>query len=123
MSDADRALQMRAALVAEFARADVGQPVTVIQQTAGTYQPGTQAVGITPTNKTGRGRVGSYRDKDIDGSRILQGDRRITWLPDGWTFVPVAGMQVSFGSETLAIVSVIKRELGGTPICYTLQVR
>jgi hypothetical protein len=101
-----------------------GIAVTLRRTTPGQYDrtTGTTAPG-TSTTYTGRGRLGSYSNVSIDGGRIQVGDRRLTFQPDDWTYVPIQGDVVISPSGFAITGSVQKRELGGVPFAYTIQLR
>lgn len=75
---------------------------------------------------TGRARLGDYKDRDINGTTVLNTDRRVTFRPDDLSIVPQVGdlLGVPDLSQTVyTIIDFKTREIGGTVICYTLQVR
>lgn len=109
----------------EFAASDRGREITITRKTAGTYDQTTGTATQTEESYPGRGRVGDYADRQIDGTLIRRGDRRVTWLPDveNESFVPRESDIVSFGDEIATVVSVKVRELGDEWFAYTLQIR
>lgn len=121
----DRAQDMRDQLARELERTDVGIDVTLTGEPAGaTYDDATQTYsGGTAETDTGRGRIGSYGSWEVDGTRILASDYKITWQPSDWDFIPLAGMNVSWGGETRKVIFPKARRLGDKVLCYTLQVR
>lgn len=118
----------RADLIDTFT--DYGRALTVQRPLAGTYDPatgevtyGTGQTSATMSSYPGIGRLGTYRDDLVDGARIKQNDRVATFIPTDLAFVPQVDDRLVAGSDVYAIVSIKTRELGGEPICYTLQIR
>lgn len=74
------------------------------------------------TTYTGRGFVDDYETKHIDGTIVLQGDRKViifgASLPS--SVVPKPGDRTTIESETKTIVNVIRDPAGAT---YECQVR
>ena len=103
-----------------------GREINITRTTPGTYDQDAGTTG-TSTEEThhGRGRVGNYRDSQVDGELIRRGDRVVTWQPDvdHESFVPKEKDVVSFGDEIASIVSVKRREVGEEWFAYTLQIR
>lgn len=103
---------------------DDGRAMTVRSQTLGTYDPDTGTLtASTDSDYTGVGRLGNYHDAVINGTMIKAGDRRCTIVFDNQAFVPKVGDRLLVGTDTYAVVNVKERELGGTVIGFTLQVR
>jgi hypothetical protein len=74
-----------------------------------------------PTTEDLIGVLSKYKDKDIDGTRILRKDRRVILAadqsePTTADFVRIAGVQYS-------IIDVEKIEPASTILAYVLQVR
>jgi hypothetical protein len=104
---------------------DMGRAVTLRRLTPGTYDPATGSGGsATTTDYTGKARIGDYSDAVKNGTLIKENDRKATFQPDNTAIVPAIGDSLIVGSDTYAVVNAMKtRELGGTAICYTLQLR
>ncbi len=58
-----------------------GQTVTITRQSAGSYNPATGAATVTTTTQTGVGVIFDYGLKQIDGTLIKVGDRRLLLSP------------------------------------------
>ena len=102
---------------------DYGRDVTLRKTMPGAYNPSTGAVGATsPVDVATRGILISYRDSQINGTTILQGDRKCIIKAD---INPFVGDKLLVGGEALSIISVKRVPLGddGTVIVYILQVR
>lgn len=121
------ATELRAELAELLDDEDYGCDLTISRPSAGgTYNKATGL--LTPgadasTEYTGRGRVGQYSDRLVDGESIRRTDRRITFQPADEDFVPAEGDRVTRESDTWTIIRVITREIGGEWVSYTLQCR
>lgn len=116
------ALENRAQIAAMLA--EEGIDVTIRRVVAGTYDPTTGATAAgTTTNYTGRGRLGSYSDRMIDGNRIKVGDRRLTFQPADWGYIPRLGDVVTVPIGYAVVGPIQVRELGGVSFSYTAQLR
>lgn len=98
--------------------------VTLIKYTTGTRTTGNLTGGVQPTSTsyTARGFIADYLDREIDGSLIVTGDRKVgilgaTVLSDA---VPAPGDKVTVESVTYNIVRV-KRDPAAA--YYNCQVR
>lgn len=63
--------------VADELLAEFGVPLTVTYVATGSYDTSTGGASTTTAAATVSGYVEDYADRDIDGSRILTGDRRV----------------------------------------------
>lgn len=116
---------LRADLQAFFSDDALGRAITVRHATAGTYDPSTGSGGtVTTRDYAGRGRLGDYSDYLRTNTAIADADRRVTFIPDDLSFVPMPGDTVIVaGEDPLSIINVKEREIGGVVISYTMQVR
>lgn len=99
---------------------DDGSSLTLTRQVGGVYNPatGTKTAG-TSTNFTVRGVFINYEDRNIDGSVIHMGDRRLLVSPQGSTTVPQIGDVVD-GMKLLDVRSYAPK---GVPIAWACQAR
>lgn len=80
--------------------------------------------GTNPTEKSigGKGFIEDYRDKDIDGTLVKKGDRKITLIAN--TFpglpIPVQGNKITIENATYTITGPVKRDPAAAT--YTCQV-
>lgn len=101
-----------------------GIDVTIRRITPGAYDPATgSAVAGTTQDFPGRGRLGNYSSRAIDGVRIKVGDRQLTFQPTDWSYEPKIGDILTVPASLAIIGPIQKRELGGTPFSFTAQVR
>lgn len=99
---------------------DFGSTVTLTRAGTATYNP---ATGIT-TNSTGssmtaRGVFINYADRNIDGTLVRQGDRRLLLAASGATGVPAVNDEVA-GYKVLDVREIAPN---GTAIAWACQVR
>lgn len=116
---ADLAGDVLAAL-AEFGRAAMLRKVT-----EGTYDPETGTTtggGVTDAAVT-IGPLLSYRDREIDGSRIQADDRKVVMATAGVSSPPDNGDRIVIGGAVMTIVSHKLYEVNGTTVAYVMQVR
>lgn len=64
-----------------------------------------------------------YNDRDIDGTVIQRGDRRMLLALDDKTIVPTTAHTITAGGQEYSIQNVGTLAPGGIAIMYTLQVR
>lgn len=98
-----------------------GNPVTISRTTGGTTDPvtGVTTPGTTETFMP-QGVLLKYPDQLIDGTRILQSDRRLI-LDD--TVEPTASDKPVVQGQQWTIVDFMTVSPAGTPIVYEVQVR
>lgn len=99
-----------------------GQNLTFTRETPGVFDPETGTVGTpTETSYTGYGVVLNIKNMEIDGERILQGDRMITL--QNVSTVPKINDTVPIGSDTYTVLEVKPMNPAGTNLVYKLQIR
>lgn len=95
---------------------------TIQRASSPTYDPATGATTTTPATGTGKGVLLAYSDKEIDGQRVLERDRK-AFLRHDPTLVPKAGDQMVAAGVTYAVISVRRIELQDVLCGFTCQVR
>ena len=104
-----------------------GQSVTITRKTSGAYDPATSAVTVTESTESGYGVTGSYRQNEIDGALVQQGDVKLLLSPthaDGTALTkPQVNDEVTLSGRTFTIQSVSEVWPGGDAILYTCQLR
>lgn len=99
-----------------------GQNLTFSRSTPGAYDPAAGTTGTaTDSSYSGYGVVLNYRNFEIDGERILQGDRRITL--QNVTTEPRVNDVVEIDSKDYVVLAVMSMSPAGTNLVYKLQVR
>lgn len=102
---------------------EFGQSVTLARTTPGTYDAATSAPSAgSSVTYTGTGAVFDYSQRDVDGTNIRTGDRRVLLATSGMV-MPRTGDTITIGSTALTVV--IGREINpaGVPVLYEAQVR
>lgn len=100
-----------------------GQAITLTRQTIGDYSVATSSASITETTQTGYGVLLDHGDKEIDGTLIKFGDKRLLLTAIGIT-APVLGDKITVDSVTYTIVPPLKTvKPAGTTILYDLNLR
>lgn len=117
-SDADTAVD----LLEEF-----GQSVTLTSKTSGAYSPSTGIAAVTTSTQTVNAVSLDYVSRDIDGTLIKAGDKRLLIAPKttaGITLTaPVVDDTVLVGSMTYTIKSVKPLSPAGTVILFDCNIR
>lgn len=92
--------------------------------TEGHYDPATNkwTPGTGPQTFSTVGLKIGYQQRDIDGTRIMQGDQQV-YVPALGFVRPVTGEVLNVGDQPYTIINVDVLAPGDTDILYTLQVR
>lgn len=93
--------------------------VTIGARTPGSY---TSGPSVSTTNHTCRGVISDYDERQIDGSLVQRGDRRVLLLGGSLpsSVVPAPNDEVTIEGTKYSIVNVRRDPAGAS---YTLQVR
>lgn len=67
--------------------------------------------------------AGQFELRDIDGTVILSGDRRLYVAAEGLSVVPEPGDEIAYNSETLTVVNASPINPAGTALLFDVQVR
>ena len=98
-----------------------GQTLTFTRSTEGTYSAATLSATETASTFTGIGVEANYRTMEIDGTRIISGDKKL--IMNAMTTAPAEGDIVAVNSTDYRVMSVMAKNPAGTIITYELQVR
>jgi len=103
---------------------DYGQTATLTRVTPGSYSTsdGSLAAGTTATY-TGSATVFDYDQRQIDGSLVRAGDRRVLLQATGGIPLPRTGDTITIASGTYQVVQARDISPAGTSVVYDLQVR
>lgn len=102
---------------------EFGQPVALESMGAEAYNPATGAVEQTMTRYEGMGVALDYSQRDIDGTVIKQGDRRI-YIPPDLGAVPKTGDTLTLAAGTaLQVVNSKPLSPAGTIVLHEVQCR
>jgi len=86
-------------------------PVTLVRKTYGARPEDlTRGIDSVETTYTGRGFVSDYKDSEIDGTSVKQGDRKVVILGASISVVPTVNDTVTIEGETRLIVGPVKRD-------------
>lgn len=100
---------------------EVGKDLTLRKITEGDYNPATGSVVNTPADTTVKGMLLNYRDSQVDGSIIQQGDRRAV-IRTGDAVPEIQDILIE-GSTQYRIIDVRTVEYSGNAVIYSCQVR
>ena len=104
-----------------------GQAVTITRKTSGDYDHTTGAVTITESTESGYGVPGRYKQNEIDGTMVLQGDVKLLLSPkqadETELTKPQVNDQVTMSSRIFTIQSVNEIWPDGNAIIYICQLR
>jgi hypothetical protein len=99
---------------------DFGAALTLARPSVGTYNPATGAMpASTSTNFTVQGVFVNYEDRNVDGTVVRAGDRRLLVSAQGSTTIPQIGDRVS-GLQVIDVRTVAPR---GVTIAWACQMR
>lgn len=99
-----------------------GYAVTVKYITSGAYDPATGSVSQTITAFPTVGYVDDYSDRDVDGTMVLRGDRRVYLSAVGAT-KPSPSDRVSIDGVDYAVIHAKAIPGAGTPSLFDVQIR
>ena len=107
------------AAIAEF-----GRSITYTVNTEGTYDPSTGAMtGDSETDYTVNAIIMSYKERDIDGTRIQATDKKCILSASDLAVTPTTGDIVTVGSTKYTVIVPKTYEVEGSVFGYVLQVR
>lgn len=111
---------VRAAATAHRLITKFGRAITIRR----TASSGTAwAPTLTPTDHAATAAVLDYTARDIDGTLVKVGDRRVIISTSGVTIEPATQDRLIIGGEEMAIVRVTKLSPAGTVVYYEAQCR
>ncbi|WP_273807275.1 MULTISPECIES: hypothetical protein [unclassified Pseudomonas] len=123
--DRGRALAIR--MLAPRSKGGKGLNLTLTKPGQKAYDPATSTVTTSPQAFTGSGLRESYKQTDIDGTLIRQGDVKLLVSPvqaDGTDLPePVTGDQIRFDGKVLKVISVEPWNYAGVACGYEVQGR
>ena len=104
-----------------------GTTVSITRRVSGAYDATQGKATVVPTVYTTKGILLSYKDYNVDGTMVMQGDRKLilsttaTWSPSA--ILPVPGDQVSVSGAIWNVINVNQIALQGAKVSYVLQMR
>lgn len=99
-----------------------GQEVTLVMRSEGAYNTATGSSVITETSITANGVMLDYKDSEIDGTRVQQGDVRC-FMESKADAIPKSGDLVVIDSINWTLVEPKKLKPGPVLVLYDLQLR
>lgn len=106
-------------MIAEF-----GRSVTLRRNSEGTYNPATDAIsGATTTDVAVQAVFTEFKQKDIDGTLIQQGDKQVLVAAAALTSPPENNDILVDGSDQYRIIELMAIQPGDTALIYKVQVR
>ena len=105
-----------------------GQTATITRRTSGAYDVSTGAAAVTTTTQAGSGVEVEYKQRDIDGTMVLEGDRKFFLSPlntaGAVLTAPAMDDTVTLSDSSVwTIKAVDTLSPAGTAILYVLQLR
>lgn len=124
--DRSRALAVR--MLAPRAKGGKGAEMTLQRRQQGAYDPiAGGSPTVTVTSHLGSAFRDTYDQKDIDGTRIKQGDVKLLVSPekiDGSELpAPTTQDQVIFDGKTYTLIAVVPWNYAGLDVGYEVQAR
>lgn len=111
-----------AALDADEMLAEFGQKVTIKRIISGDYDPATSSAPTTTTLQAGTAVVLDFGIKDVDGTLIKTGDKRMLLSAVGIS-PPQVDDIVTFGTSTCQIKNSNAFDPAGTVVFYDVHLR
>ena len=128
MSDIyDEAKALAAEMLAPRSRGGNGLELSVIHVSTGEYDPETGTTPDTTTQYDGSGFRDTYKQSDIDGSRIKQGDVKLLISPVLLAGAdmpkPVSQDKILFDGDTYTVHNVEPWNYAGLNVGFSVQAR
>jgi hypothetical protein len=106
---------------------DKGLTCTITKQTAGTYSTSTGVASVSTSTQTAYGALFDYENKNIDGSLVKKGDRKLLLAALNTALAaltaPSVNDTVSANSVTYTIVAIRPVAPSGVAVAYDCQIR
>ncbi|MGY2173889.1 hypothetical protein [Pseudomonas azotoformans] len=123
----DRAKAAASRMLSPRSRGGKGLELSLIRVTTGEYDPGVGGSPVLKEQFDGSGLRQNYRQQDIDGSLIKQGDVKILISPvllDGAdTPQPVTLDKIVFDGDTYTVQHVDPWDYAGIAVGFSVQAR
>jgi hypothetical protein len=123
----DRAKASAARMLAPRTRGGKGLEMSLLRVTTGDYDPDSGTTPTTTDQFDGSGFRENYRQQDLDGSRIKQGDVKILISPlllDGSdTPQPISQDKILFDGDTYTVQNVDPWDYAGLAVGFSVQAR
>lgn len=101
-----------------------GSAMTLRRVTSDTYNPSTGMTAAgTSTDYACRGLTQDYTMREIDGTNIRFGDKKVLVSASGLAILPISGDILVSGSNSYSVISVNALAPGEVAVLYTVQAR
>ena len=103
-----------------------GEPLVLVSKEAAGYNPATGEDSFTTTNTNLLGYQATFDIREIDGTNVLRGDRKVIFGnrdSSGNLIDPQVDDEIIGTGDRVSIVAVSKIMVGAVPTCYICQVR
>jgi hypothetical protein len=109
--------------IADELLVEFGAPALLTRVTPGSYDPATgTTTGDVTTTWTGTGAKFDYEQKDVDGTKVREGDQRV-YLSTVGIVNPHTGDTLTIGGVVLNVVVSRQLKPASTAVLYDVQVR
>ena len=106
---------------------DKGLTCTITKQTAGTYSTSTGVASVSTSTQSAYGALFDYENKNIDGTLVKKGDRRLLLSALNTALAaltaPSVNDTVAANSVTYTIVAIRPIAPSGVAVAYDCQIR
>jgi len=106
---------------------DKGLTCTITKQTAGTYSTSTGVASVSTSTQSAYGALFDYENKNIDGTLVKKGDRRLLLsalnTAGAALTAPSVNDTVAANSVTYTIVAIRPIAPSGVAVAYDCQIR
>ena len=110
------------ALTADEIISEFGQTIVLSHSTYGEYDPALGTATNTVTSTTVKGVLFDYGEKEVNGTTIISGDKRLLVTPIGVTTI-VLGDSVRVNGKDYTVTIVTETNPAGTNLLYELSLR
>lgn len=99
-----------------------GQTVTLSHSSYGEYDPELGTVANTISITVSKGVMFDYGEKEINGTTIIRGDKRLLISPIEITEI-VIGDTITVGTKSYTVTEVIETNPAGTNLLFEVSIR
>lgn len=104
-----------------------GEPLTLVSNSEGTYNPATGENSQSPNPPVSLiGYQATFDLREVDNTNVLRGDRKVIFGnvdSDGNPIDPQIDDEIIGTGDHVSVVAVSKIMVGSVPTCYICQVR
>jgi hypothetical protein len=101
---------------------EFGQAIVITHSTIGAYDPDLGTVVSTDTTVNTMGVMFDYGEKEINGTSIIKGDKKILIKPTGITSIEI-GDTITVNTKDYSVITVTETNPAGTNLLYEVSVR